>query len=58
MNYWGLDKYLRAKTYYDRVGMLSKNGTVNFYPTAEKKEAANTKDAVPVPAHRSDEELD
>ena len=33
-NYWQLDPYIRARTIYDRVGMIQGNGKVNFYPTA------------------------
>ena len=31
-NYWKLDKYIRARTYYDRTGMISPDGKINFYP--------------------------
>jgi len=31
-NYWKLDPYIRARTYYDRYGMISKDGKINFYP--------------------------
>ena len=31
-NYWKLDKYLRARTIYDRAGMIGIDGTINFYP--------------------------
>lgn len=31
-NYWKLDKYVRARTYYDRTGMISPDGKINFYP--------------------------
>lgn len=31
-NYWRLDKHIRARTIYDRTGMIAQDGTVNFYP--------------------------
>ncbi|KIX00589.1 uncharacterized protein Z518_09654 [Rhinocladiella mackenziei CBS 650.93] len=31
-NYWKLDKRIRARTYYDRTGMISPDGKINFYP--------------------------
>ncbi|KIW89617.1 uncharacterized protein Z519_09773 [Cladophialophora bantiana CBS 173.52] len=31
-NYWKLDKYVRARTYYDRTGMIGPDGKINFYP--------------------------
>ncbi|EWC48240.1 hypothetical protein DRE_02344 [Drechslerella stenobrocha 248] len=39
-NYWALDRHLRARTYYDRVGMVSKNGDVDFYPWKKGGDAA------------------
>ncbi len=29
-NYWQLDPYIRSTTYYDRVGVLSRNGEVDL----------------------------
>ncbi|KAK6363179.1 hypothetical protein TWF730_000624 [Orbilia blumenaviensis] len=66
-NYWGLDKFLRARTWYDRVGMVGKNGEVDFYPknfstngnlkTEENKVNGNgASAAASVPAHPSDED--
>ncbi|RVX75338.1 hypothetical protein B0A52_00691 [Exophiala mesophila] len=31
-NYWKLDKHIRARAYYDRTGMISTDGKINFYP--------------------------
>ena len=36
-NYWRLDPYVRARTLYDRVGMIEKGGKINFYPVHEGK---------------------
>lgn len=30
--YWDMDKNLRARTIYDRTGVLGPNGVVEFYP--------------------------
>ncbi|ETN41254.1 uncharacterized protein HMPREF1541_03189 [Cyphellophora europaea CBS 101466] len=35
-NYWKLDPYIRARTLYDRVGMIEPGGKINFYPNHEK----------------------
>jgi hypothetical protein len=43
VDYWALDPYLRARSYYDRVGMINPGGRIQFYPP---KEAAPQ----PVPA--------
>jgi hypothetical protein len=31
-NYWELDPYVRSRTFYDRTGVISKGGHVEFYP--------------------------
>jgi len=31
-DYWGLDPYVRARSIYDRVGMLQPGGKLEFYP--------------------------
>ncbi|KAI1612531.1 CRAL-TRIO domain-containing protein [Exophiala viscosa] len=36
-NYWKLDKYIRARTIYDRTGMISPDGKINFYPPTHGK---------------------
>lgn len=35
-NYWRLDPYVRARTYYDRCGMINPGGVIKFYPQKEK----------------------
>ncbi|KAK6531840.1 hypothetical protein TWF694_003005 [Orbilia ellipsospora] len=32
LNYWALDRFLRARTYYDRIGMLERGGEINYHP--------------------------
>lgn len=31
-NYWKLDPYLRARTHYDRIGVIQEGGKLDFYP--------------------------
>jgi hypothetical protein len=52
-NYWKLDKYVRARTYYDRTGMIGPDGTINFYPPTAST-AADTS-SVPQPATSADD---
>lgn len=33
-NYWKLDPYVRARTLYDRMGVISQGGQLAFYPKA------------------------
>lgn len=40
--YWEMDKYLRARTVYDRTGVLLPSGEVNFYNYKEKTGAVET----------------
>ena len=35
-NYWKLDPYIRARSYYDRAGLIQPGGKIDFYPTAAK----------------------
>lgn len=39
-DYWNVDPYLRARSYYDRIGVLEPGGKLNWYPET-KAEAAN-----------------
>jgi len=39
-NYWKLDPYVRARTLYDRMGVLGEGGQLAFYPA--KKEAVTS----------------
>jgi hypothetical protein len=39
-NYWKLDPYVRARTLYDRMGLLSEGGQLAFYPQANSTPAA------------------
>ncbi|KFZ22654.1 hypothetical protein V502_02856 [Pseudogymnoascus sp. VKM F-4520 (FW-2644)] len=36
-NYWKLDPYIRARSYYDRAGLIQPGGNIQFYPTAAKE---------------------
>ncbi|KAK3321660.1 putative phosphatidylinositol transporter protein [Apodospora peruviana] len=33
-DYWNLDPYIRARSYYDRTGVLQPGGKLNYYPSA------------------------
>lgn len=34
-SYWELDPYVRARSHYDRIGMIKQGGVVNFYPETD-----------------------
>jgi len=40
-DYWRLDPYIRARSYYDRIGMINPGGKIDFYPTAAPAPASN-----------------
>ncbi|OAR05976.1 hypothetical protein LLEC1_01308, partial [Akanthomyces lecanii] len=37
-NYWKLDPYIRARSLYDRQGVIGTNGAINFYPNTTAAE--------------------
>ncbi|KAL2356108.1 CRAL-TRIO domain-containing protein [Cryomyces antarcticus] len=41
-NYWRLDPYVRARTLYDRIGVLQAGGKLDFYPKAGATGRAST----------------
>lgn len=36
-NYWKLDPYVRARSLYDRIGIIQQDGKLDFYPAENKK---------------------
>jgi hypothetical protein len=47
-NYWKLDPYIRARSLYDRIGVINPGGVINFYPnqpTDAEKPAETPKEA-------------
>ena len=40
--YWQLDPYVRARTLYDRAGIIGHDGTIRFYPTQSNGVAATS----------------
>ncbi|KAJ5989869.1 hypothetical protein N7499_010398 [Penicillium canescens] len=36
--YWVIDPYVRARSLYDRTGIVKGDGKIEFYPNAEKKD--------------------
>lgn len=48
--YWELDPYLRARTLYDRTGMVKEGGRIQFYDNEAPKAAVTPLKSTPVPA--------
>ena len=48
--YWQLDPYLRARTLYDRTGMIKEGGKIQFYENEAPKATVTTLNATPAPA--------
>ena len=57
-NYWRLDPYIRAKSLYDRTGVIGQLGKMNFYPSAQEATPATTTGAVAGGGGVGDDELD
>jgi hypothetical protein len=56
-NYWMLDPYVRARTLYDRAGVLNEGGRLGFYGK-EKTEAVSTTTTAPARVSTSADDLD
>lgn len=59
--YWELDPYLRARTLYDRIGMIQEGGRIRFHEDAETAPAVNAAKAVqngPLPAQHFADDVD
>ncbi|PNS21356.1 CRAL-TRIO domain-containing protein [Sphaceloma murrayae] len=41
-NYWRLDPYVRARSLYDRIGMINEGGAIDFYPQDKAKTVKDT----------------
>jgi len=55
VNYWKLDPYVRARSLYDRMGVLQEGGKLDFYPKAPEPAAAATPAAAPAPETSTDD---
>jgi hypothetical protein len=38
--YWVIDPYVRARSFYDRTGIVKGDGKIEFYPGTGKKDAS------------------
>jgi hypothetical protein len=45
-DYWKLDPYIRARSLYDRTGMIQPGGKICFYPTTQLATTASTVNGV------------
>lgn len=41
--YWELDPYIRARSLYDRLGVINPGGKINFYPEKNKADETSEK---------------
>ncbi|OCL05333.1 CRAL/TRIO domain-containing protein [Glonium stellatum] len=57
-NYWEADPYLRARTFYDRTGVLGKDGRLQFYPEKEEKGKQETEPPKAVENETSADDVD
>lgn len=60
--YWKLDPYLRARSLYDRTGMIREGGKIHYYEPSNGVSASNTTPAPvpngPLPAGHGADDLD
>jgi hypothetical protein len=45
-DYWKLDPYIRARSLYDRIGMIQPGGKICFYPTSQAATVVPTANGV------------
>lgn len=57
-NYWTLDPYVRARTLYDRMGVLGPGSQLAFYPPAAGASSSANANAVPTRVSTSADDLD
>ena len=61
-NYWTLDPYLRARSLYDRTGLIQEGGKIQFYGPSSGVPAANPTGAAarnsPLPVGQSPDDVD
>jgi hypothetical protein len=53
-NYWQLDPYVRARSLYDRIGMIESGGNINFYPGKQAVNGAPPPPAAAAAPHPDD----
>lgn len=57
-NYWQLDPHIRARSLYDRTGMIRPDGTLNFYPSQTAKQGNPSAANGPTPQAASADDVD
>ncbi|OJJ49170.1 hypothetical protein ASPZODRAFT_129578 [Penicilliopsis zonata CBS 506.65] len=58
VQYWELDPYIRARSYYDRIGVLQGGGKLNFYPQSNKTSAESEKEAENIAIETTPDDVD
>jgi hypothetical protein len=57
-DYWRLDPFIRARSYYDRIGMINPGGRIQFYPgkapTSQGPSSATPNGVKPVETSEND----
>ena len=54
-DYWALDPYIRARSYYDRIGLIKEGGILDFYPTKTESVAVPPTNGAPAVATSADD---
>ena len=57
-SYWKLDPYLRARTLYDRTGLIRKGGKLVFYESSHSMSSSRSGQNGPIPAGHQADDLD
>ncbi len=54
VDYWNVDPYLRARSYYDRIGVLLPGGKLDWYPEAKPEANGSAAAAAAAPVVETD----
>jgi len=57
-DYWRLDPYVRARSVYDRIGMINPGGKIQFYPAKPLAPTATPTNGTTKPLQTSSDDVD
>jgi len=56
--YWQLDPYIRARSFYDRIGIIKGDGTVDHYPESKSSQPVPVSNGAATQAETSADDVD
>lgn len=56
--YWQLDPYIRARSFYDRIGIIKGDGTVDHYPDSKLSQPVPVSNGMATQVETSADDVD